>query len=68
MYLFEDTRDIMLRKLKEDTHPQVQAQLQGGLLKCKCGFTPKDSSPFENGNFHLKMELEGKAFFLGIFH
>ena len=31
----------MLDKLKEDTHPQVRAQLQRGLLKCKCGFTPK---------------------------
>ena len=41
VYLFENTRDIMLDKLKEDTHPQVRAQLQRGLLKCKCGFTPK---------------------------
>ena len=41
VYLFEDTRDIMLEKLKEDTHPQVRAQLQRGLLKCKCGSTPK---------------------------
>ena len=40
VYLFEDTRDIMLEKLKEDTHPQVRAQLQRGLLKCKCGSTP----------------------------
>ena len=28
----------MLEKLKEDTHPQVRAQLQRGLLKCQCGF------------------------------
>ena len=41
MYLFEDTRDIMLDKLKENNHPQVRAELQRGLLKCKCGFTPK---------------------------
>ena len=41
VYLFENTRNIMPDKLKEDTHPQVQAQLQRGLLKCKCGFTPK---------------------------
>ena len=27
-----------------------------------------NSSPFKNGNFHLKMELESEAFFLGIFH
>ena len=39
--LFENTREIMLDKLKEDTHPQVRAQLQRGLLKCQCGFTPK---------------------------
>ena len=41
VYLFEDTRVVMLDKLKEETHPQVQAQLQRGSLKCKCGFTPK---------------------------
>ena len=41
MYLFENTRFVMLEKLKEDTHPQVRAQLQRGLLKCRCGFTPK---------------------------
>ena len=41
VYLFEDTRHIMLQKLKEDIHPQVRAQLQRGLLKCKCRFTPK---------------------------
>ena len=41
VYLFEDTREVMLEKLKEDTNPQVRAQLQRGLLKCKCGFTPK---------------------------
>ena len=35
------TREVMLDKLKEDTHPQVRANLQRGLLKCKCGFTPK---------------------------
>ena len=41
MYLFEDNRDIMLEKLKEDTHPQVRTQLQRGLLKCKCGLPPR---------------------------
>ena len=41
VYLLEDTREVMLDKLKENTHPQVRAQLQRGLLKCKCGFTPK---------------------------
>ena len=35
VYLFEDTRFVMLEKLKEDTHPQVRAQLQRGLLKCQ---------------------------------
>ena len=41
VYLFEDTRDIRLQKLKEDTDPQVRAKLQWGSLKCKCGWTPK---------------------------
>ena len=41
VYLFQDTRDLMLQKLKEETHPQVRAKLQRGLLNCKCGFTPK---------------------------
>ena len=41
VYLFEDTHDIMLQKLKEDTHPQLRAKLQRGLLKCKCAFTAK---------------------------
>ena len=31
----------MLDQLKEDTHPQVRALLQRGLLKCQCGFTLK---------------------------
>ena len=39
--LFEDTCEVMLDKLKEDTHLQVRNQLQRGLLKCQCGFTPK---------------------------
>ena len=41
VYLFEDTREVMLEKLKEDTHPQVQARVKRGELKCKCGFVPK---------------------------
>ena len=41
VYLFEDTREVMIEKLKEDTHPQVRARLQRGELKCKCGFVPK---------------------------
>ena len=39
--LFEESRKVMLEKLKEDTHPQVRARIQRGALKCKCGFTPK---------------------------
>ena len=27
VYLFEDSREVMLEKLKEDTHPQVRARL-----------------------------------------
>ena len=41
VYLFEDTREVMMEKLKEDTHPQVHARLKHGELKCKCGFVPK---------------------------
>ena len=41
VYLFEDTREVMMEKLKEDTHPQVRARLQRGELKCRCGFVPK---------------------------
>ena len=41
VYLFEDTREIMMEKLTKDTHPQVRARLQRGELKCKCGLTPK---------------------------
>ena len=41
VYLFEDTREVMLEKLKEDTHPQVRARVKHGELKCKCGFVPK---------------------------
>ena len=41
VYLFEDSREVMMEKLKEDTHPQVRARLQRGELKCKCGFVPK---------------------------
>ena len=41
VYLFEDTREVMMEKLKEDTHPQVHARLQLGELKCRCGFVPK---------------------------
>ena len=41
VYLFEDTREVMMETLKKDTHPQVRARLQRGELKCKCGFVPK---------------------------
>ena len=41
VYLFEDTREVMMEKLKEDTHPQVHARLKHGELKCKCGLVPK---------------------------
>ena len=41
VYLFEDTREVMIEKLKEDTHPQVRARLQRGESRCKCGFVPK---------------------------
>ena len=41
VYLFEDTREIMMEALKNDTHPQVHARLKHGELKCKCEFVPK---------------------------
>ena len=41
VYLFEDTREVMMEKLKEDTHPQVHARIKHGELKCKCGLVPK---------------------------
>ena len=41
VYLFEDTREVMMEALKEDTHPQVHARLKDGELKCRCGFVPK---------------------------
>ena len=41
VYLFEDTREVMMEVLKKDTHPQVHARLKRGELKCKCGFVPK---------------------------
>ena len=51
VYLFEDTREMMMDKLKEDTHPQVRARLQQGWLKCKCGFTPKMKLSRTSKNF-----------------
>ena len=41
VYLFEDTREVMMEKLKKDTHPQVHARVKRGELKCRCGFVPK---------------------------
>ena len=41
VYLFEESREVMMEKLKEDTHPQVRALLQRGELRCRCGLVPK---------------------------
>ena len=41
VYLFEESRKVMMEKLREDTHPQVRARLQRGELRCKCGLVPK---------------------------
>ena len=41
VYLFEDTREVMMEALKKDTHPQVHARVKRGELKCKCGLVPK---------------------------
>ena len=52
VYLFEESREVMLEKLKEDTHPQVRAQLQRGGLKCQCGFVPKMKLSRTAKNYH----------------
>ena len=52
VYLFEDTREVMMEKLKEDTHPQVHARLKHGELKCKCGFVPKMKLSRTAKNYH----------------
>ena len=41
VYFFEDTRQVILDKLNDETHPQVRAKLKQGSLTCQCGFTPK---------------------------
>ena len=64
MYLFEDTREVMLDKLKEETHPQVRAQLQRGLLKCICLFTPKLKLSRTTKNYN-KMFLSCGSFLPG---
>ena len=51
VYLFEDTREVVMEKLKEDTHPQVRARLQRGELKCQCGFVPKMKLSRTNKNY-----------------
>ena len=38
VYLFEDTREVMMEALKKDTHPQVHARVKRGELKCRCGY------------------------------
>ena len=52
VYLFEDTREVMMEKLKEDTHPQVHARVKHGELKCKCGFVPKMKLSRTAKNYH----------------
>ena len=51
VYLFEDSREMMMEKLKEDTHPQVRARLQRGELKCKCGLVPRMKLSRTSKNF-----------------
>ena len=51
VYLFEDSREVMMEKLKEDTHPQVRARLQRGELKCKCGLVPRMKLSRTNKNY-----------------
>ena len=52
VYLFEDSREVMMEKLWEDTHPQVRARLQRGELKCKCGLLPKMKLSRTDKNYH----------------
>ena len=51
VYLFEDSREVMMETLKQDTHPQVRARLQRGELKCKCGFVPRMKLSRTSKNF-----------------
>ena len=51
VYLFEDSREVMMEKMKQDTHPQVRARLQRGELKCKCGFVPRMKLSRTSKNF-----------------
>ena len=41
VYLFQESWEMMMEKLKEETHPQGRARVQRGELKCKCRFVPK---------------------------
>ena len=51
VYLFEDSREVMMETLKQDTHPQVRARLQRGELKCKCGLVPRMKLSRTSKNF-----------------
>ena len=64
VYLFEDSREVMMEKLKEDTHPQVRARLQRGELKCKCGFVPKMKLSRTSKNYQ-KVFFSCGSFLLG---
>ena len=64
VYLFEDTREVMMEKLKEDTHPQVRARLQRGELRCKCGLIPKMKLSRTSKNYQ-KVFFSCGSFILG---
>ena len=64
VYLFEDTREVMMEKLREDTHPQVRARLQRGELMCRCGFVPKMKLSRTNKNYQ-KVFFSCGGFILG---
>ena len=64
VYLFEDTREVMMEKLKEDTHPQVRARLQRGELRCKCGLVPKMKLSRTSKNYQ-KVFFSCGSFLLG---
>ena len=61
VYLFEDTREVMMETLKEDTHPQVRSRLQRGELKCRCGFVPKMKLSLTAKNYNKVLWLLSMA-------
>ena len=64
VYLFEDTREMMIEILNKETHPQVRARVQRGELKCPCGLVPKMKLSRTAKNYH-KVFFSCGSFLLG---